>query len=286
MPSSRSALAGTVPLRAILPHAPCQEVARTLAKPWKPAPRAPSKPPLRLYLTGRVSAERDGRVVDEKRLPGRQGPMTLVYLALERARPVPIDELADAIWGEEPPRAWESALSAIVSKLRSALGDLGLGVTTRTTARSMGRAVSGSRRTRAQRGRRPRAPQGERRGTGRMFFRVPVGAELCGPAFTPDDSTLFLAVQHPATDGVKDWAPFGRPSTFEDPATRWPDFEPGMPPRRRSSWSPRGQAVRSAESSPGSDCRRVRPLLAAATAGRRGLHPRRARRRQGLAAYQ
>lgn len=88
------------------------------------------KSPLRLYLTGRVTAERDGRVVDEKRLPGRQGPLALVYLALERARPVPIDELADAVWGESLPRAWETALSAIVSKLRSSLGDLGVGVTT------------------------------------------------------------------------------------------------------------------------------------------------------------
>jgi SARP family transcriptional regulator, regulator of embCAB operon len=93
-----------------------------LAKPWKS--------PLRLYLTGRVMAERDGHVVDEKRLPGRQGPIALVYLALERARPVPIDELADAVWGESLPRAWETALSAIVSKLRSALGDFGLGVST------------------------------------------------------------------------------------------------------------------------------------------------------------
>jgi DNA-binding SARP family transcriptional activator len=75
-------------------------------------------------------AERDGHVVDEKRLPGRQGPVALVFLALERARPVPIDELADAVWGEGVPRAWETALSAIVSKLRSALGELGLGVTT------------------------------------------------------------------------------------------------------------------------------------------------------------
>jgi DNA-binding SARP family transcriptional activator len=66
-------------------------------------------------------AERDDHVVDEKRLPGRQGPVALVYLALERARPVPIDELADAVWGEKLPRAWETALSAIVSKLRSAL---------------------------------------------------------------------------------------------------------------------------------------------------------------------
>ena len=34
------------------------------------------------------------------------------------------------MWGESLPRAWETALSAIVSKLRSALGPLGLGVTT------------------------------------------------------------------------------------------------------------------------------------------------------------
>ncbi|MEQ8653124.1 MAG: PhoX family phosphatase [Kiloniellales bacterium] len=73
--------------------------------------------------------------------------------------------------------------------------------------------------------------EGAERGLGRMFFRVPVGAELCGPRFTPDGKTLFLAVQHPATDGVRDYAPFGRKSTFEDPATRWPDFSPNMPPR-------------------------------------------------------
>jgi len=73
--------------------------------------------------------------------------------------------------------------------------------------------------------------EGARRGTGRMFFRVPVGAELCGPAFTPDDRTLFLAVQHPAIDGVKTFKGFERPSTFDDPATRWPDFDPEMPPR-------------------------------------------------------
>ena len=73
--------------------------------------------------------------------------------------------------------------------------------------------------------------EGARRGLSRLFFQVPVGAELCGPCFTPDDQTVFLAVQHPATDGVKDWKPFGRESTFEDPATRWPDFKPEMPPR-------------------------------------------------------
>jgi secreted PhoX family phosphatase len=73
--------------------------------------------------------------------------------------------------------------------------------------------------------------EGSGRGTGRLFFRVPVGAEMCGPRFTPDGKTLFVAVQHPATDGTKDYAGFERSSTFEDPATRWPDFDPKMPPR-------------------------------------------------------
>ncbi|MCB1547962.1 MAG: PhoX family phosphatase [Hyphomicrobiaceae bacterium] len=73
--------------------------------------------------------------------------------------------------------------------------------------------------------------EGERRGLSKLFFRVPVGAEMCGPCFTPDDETLFVAVQHPAVDGVKSYKPFGRASTFEDPATRWPDFKPDMPPR-------------------------------------------------------
>jgi secreted PhoX family phosphatase len=69
------------------------------------------------------------------------------------------------------------------------------------------------------------------RGLPRLFFSCPVGAELSGPCFTPDGETLFVSVQHPATDGVREWKPFGRESTFEDPATRWPDFNPGMPPR-------------------------------------------------------
>ncbi len=73
--------------------------------------------------------------------------------------------------------------------------------------------------------------EGSLRGRSRLFFRAPIGAEVCGPCFTPDGETLFLAVQHPGTDGASAWKPFGRPSTFEDPATRWPDFEPNMPPR-------------------------------------------------------
>ena len=73
--------------------------------------------------------------------------------------------------------------------------------------------------------------EGEARGTSKLFFRCPVGGEMCGPYFTDDGETLFVAVQHPGTDGTKNIPGFERESTFEDPATRWPDFDPKMPPR-------------------------------------------------------
>lgn len=72
---------------------------------------------------------------------------------------------------------------------------------------------------------------GKKRGAARMFFRVPVGAEMASPAFTPDNKTLFISVQHPGCDGARDYPPFARESTFEDPVTRWPDFKAKMPPR-------------------------------------------------------
>lgn len=75
------------------------------------------------------------------------------------------------------------------------------------------------------------ATTGEKRGLARRLFRAPVGAEVCGPCFTPDGKTLFVAVQHPGADGTKDYEGFERASTFDDPATRWPDFAPDMPPR-------------------------------------------------------
>jgi DNA-binding SARP family transcriptional activator len=72
-----------------------------------------------------VSLEAAERVLDERRLPGRQGRLALAYLAFERARAVPRDELADALWGETLPPAWDAALSAVVSKLRGLLAGAG-----------------------------------------------------------------------------------------------------------------------------------------------------------------
>lgn len=72
--------------------------------------------------------------------------------------------------------------------------------------------------------------EGTARGTSRLFYRVPVGAELCGPCMTEDMTTFFVAVQHPA-DGGDDWEGHGRPSYYEDLSTRWPDFDDAMPVR-------------------------------------------------------
>ena len=64
--------------------------------------------------------------------------------------------------------------------------------------------------------------RGPGRGIPRLFFNAPRGAEVCGPEFTPDGKTFFLAIQHPAEE---------KGSTFEKPSTRWPDFKEGVPPR-------------------------------------------------------
>jgi secreted PhoX family phosphatase len=72
---------------------------------------------------------------------------------------------------------------------------------------------------------------GELRGQSRLFFRCPVGGELCGPYFARRTRRCswqcsILGPMGPATLPVSSVH-----STFEDPATRWPDFQDGIPPR-------------------------------------------------------
>jgi len=51
------------------------------------------------------------------------------------------------------------------------------------------------------------------------YLNTPIGSEVCGPEFSPDNQSLFLAIQHPASG-----------SSFAKPSTRWPRFTENIPP--------------------------------------------------------
>jgi hypothetical protein len=63
---------------------------------------------------------------------------------------------------------------------------------------------------------------GPNRGELKQFFSTVTGSEVCGPEFTADNTSLFLAIQHPGE---------GSTSTFDQPITRWPDNRRRTPPR-------------------------------------------------------
>jgi DNA-binding SARP family transcriptional activator len=76
----------------------------------------------RIYLTGRIAAERGGCLrVDERDLPGRQGRLAFVYLVAHRHRPTRRDDLMEVLWGDAPPRECEVTFSAVLSRLRALL---------------------------------------------------------------------------------------------------------------------------------------------------------------------
>jgi SARP family transcriptional regulator, regulator of embCAB operon len=83
-------------------------------------------PSVRVYLAGRVAVEAAGRLIGPEAFPGQQGRVAFAYLVLERDRPVTREELAEALWPQDLPSAWESALNAIASKLRGVLARLGV----------------------------------------------------------------------------------------------------------------------------------------------------------------
>jgi DNA-binding SARP family transcriptional activator len=74
-----------------------------------------------IQLCGELAVRFRGERVDD-RLPGRQGRLLFVYLAVNRLRPVGRAELIEALWPGRVPAAADSALSALLSKLRRVLG--------------------------------------------------------------------------------------------------------------------------------------------------------------------
>lgn len=84
------------------------------------------QPRLRIYLSGRMTVESGDHRVGPEGFPGQQGRTAFAFLVSQMGQPVPRGELAEAIWPDARPDSWTTALSAIVSKLRSVLGEIGL----------------------------------------------------------------------------------------------------------------------------------------------------------------
>jgi DNA-binding SARP family transcriptional activator len=78
------------------------------------------EPAVRIQVCGTLAVEIDGRRIDHD-LPGRQGRMLFAYLVVHRLRPIRRDELVDALWPRTPPAAADTALRALLSKLRRIL---------------------------------------------------------------------------------------------------------------------------------------------------------------------
>jgi SARP family transcriptional regulator, regulator of embCAB operon len=77
--------------------------------------------PLRVYVCGRLAVESGPVVLRERDFPARQGRRLWVYLLLNRRLPVGRVELAEAVWGDDAPEAADTALNALVSRLRATL---------------------------------------------------------------------------------------------------------------------------------------------------------------------
>ncbi len=78
-------------------------------------------PSTRIALCGSLRVELDGRRV-EHLLPGHKGRLLVAYLALNRHRAVPRDELIDRLWPDNSPASPEATLNVALSRARSVLG--------------------------------------------------------------------------------------------------------------------------------------------------------------------
>lgn len=81
---------------------------------------------LRIYLSGRMTIEAGDVVLGPHDFPGQQGRNAFAFLAGEGRTPVARGMLIEALWPASPPPSRESALNAIISKLRALLGRAGV----------------------------------------------------------------------------------------------------------------------------------------------------------------
>ena len=86
------------------------------------APTLGDNPSTRVQLCGQLAVELDGRELTPK-LPGGQARVLFTYLTVKRALPCSRDRLVEALWPFRPPAGADAALSALLSRLRSVVGN-------------------------------------------------------------------------------------------------------------------------------------------------------------------
>ena len=102
--------------------------ARQLQGHWRKVGETLEPTPLRIYLSGRVCVESGRTVLQESQFPSRQARILFAYLVCQRAQPAPMEQLADLLWPEATPSAWDTALKSLVSRLRQFLRRLDEGL--------------------------------------------------------------------------------------------------------------------------------------------------------------
>lgn len=78
-------------------------------------------PSTRIQLCGQLAVELHGRELTPN-IPAGQARVLFTYLTVTRALPSTRDRLIEALWPSRPPAGADSALSALLSRLRSILG--------------------------------------------------------------------------------------------------------------------------------------------------------------------
>jgi DNA-binding SARP family transcriptional activator len=81
-------------------------------------------PVLELQVLGAVAVRDGPTTVTEGDLGGRRSRVALARLALAGGRPVTKAQLADALWDDQPPATWDTALRVVIGRIRAALGPL------------------------------------------------------------------------------------------------------------------------------------------------------------------
>ena len=77
---------------------------------------------IKIYIAGGIDVYLDKqRVIQERHFRGKQARLAFAYLVPEHKRAVTRKELGEVVWPEEMPPAWETALNALMSRLRSPL---------------------------------------------------------------------------------------------------------------------------------------------------------------------